>query len=135
MSTHKHLKIHSDGGARGNPGPAAAGVVIETSGGELLDEIGQYLGEMTNNQAEYRALKLGLEKALTHEPEIIDCYLDSELVVKQLKGLYKMKNADLRPLFNEINELIVGKNVSFTHVYREANARADSLVNKALDSR
>lgn len=135
MSDYKHLKIYTDGGARGNPGPAAAGVVIQNIDGTLLNEQSKYLGETTNNQAEYQALKLGLELSAQYQPEKIDCFLDSELVVKQLNGQYKMKNPDLRPHFDAINQLIAGKIVTFSHVRRSQNAHADKLVNKELDSR
>lgn len=134
MSKHEHIKLYTDGGARGNPGPAAAGVVISTDG-EVLEKFGKYLGETTNNQAEYLALKLGLEAALKYDPARIECNLDSELVVNQLNGRYKVKNQELKPRFREIQDLISGRRVSFSHVLREYNQEADRLLNDVLDRR
>lgn len=126
--------IHSDGGARGNPGPAGIGVVLEFSGEKKFYK--KYIGETTNNQAEYQALLLGLEKAKSLGAEEVECYLDSELVVKQLKGEYKVKNKELAPLFIKIYNLSQGfKKVSYTHVFREKNKEADKLVNEAIDTR
>ena len=98
--------IHSDGGARGNPGPAGIGAVLNNEKGEVLAEISKYLGETTNNQAEYQALIAGLEKAKELKAEELECYLDSELVVKQLNREYKVKNAELAPLFFESTQSI-----------------------------
>ncbi len=131
--------VHSDGGARGNPGPAAIGVVIENEAGEVLEEISEYIGESTNNIAEYGAVLRGL-KALkarfgdqTREVAI-DWKLDSELVVKQLAGEYKVKNPGLRELFTEIQDLRVQfPLLTLSHVRREFNKEADRLVNEALD--
>ncbi len=133
MAEYKHLKIYTDGGARGNPGPAAAGAVIQNVDGKLLEEASKYLGEMTNNQAEYLALKLGIETAKQYQPEAIDCFLDSELVVNQLNGSYRVKNTELKPLFAEIQAMIAGMKVTFKHVPRSQNAHADKLVNAELD--
>ncbi len=124
--------LYTDGGARGNPGPAGIGAVLKV-GGEIK-EYKKYLGEATNNQAEYRALILGLEKAKEAGAGEIECYLDSELVVKQMKREYKVKDADLAPLFVKVWNLSLGfKKISFQHVRREMNQRADDLVNKAID--
>ncbi len=126
--------IHSDGGARGNPGPAGIGVVLNDAEGNRLSEISQYLGETTNNQAEYRALIAGLERAKELSAVEVDCYLDSELVVKQLNRQYKVKNADLAPLFLQVHNLSLSfKNIKFIHVRRELNKEADKLANEAMD--
>ena len=126
--------IYSDGGARGNPGPAAIGVVI-SSQGEIVATISKYIGETTNNQAEYQAIIAGLEKVLEYKAEIVECFLDSELVVKQLRHEYKVKNKDLATLFVKAHNLSLQfKKISFNHVPREDNKAADKLVNEALDS-
>lgn len=126
--------IHSDGGARGNPGPAAIGVVIEKDG-NLVATISECVGETTNNQAEYLAVIAGLEKAQTLGAEEVECILDSELVVKQLRHEYKVKHKDLTPLFVKAHNLALSfKKITFRHVRREENKEADALVNKALDS-
>jgi ribonuclease HI len=136
MST---IKIYSDGGSRGNPGPAAIGFLIYQDGG-LIHQAGQYIGETTNNVAEYSALLTALEsvQSLKLSPTHIQCYLDSELVVKQIQGKYKIKNSQLKEYLNKILILlpkIIGNtnNVLFTHIPREKNKSADNLVNKALD--
>lgn len=129
------ITINTDGGARGNPGPAAAGVVIARDG-ETLATISQYLGELTNNSAEYRALILGLEKAkeLGLGEEQIEVRMDSELIVKQMNGQYKVKHPDMKPLHAAVNELALELGgVDFVHVRREQNKEADKLVNEALD--
>lgn len=128
-------KIFSDGGARGNPGPAAIGVVIFQDG-KVIETISQCIGETTNNQAEYQAVIAGLEKAKELKFEDIECFLDSELVVKQLRREYKVKNKDLAPLFVKTYNLSLQfKKISFNHVPREENKAADKLVNQALDSK
>lgn len=132
---HTKLKIFADGGARGNPGPAAAGFVITNANDETLESDGVYLGETTNNQAEYQAVKLALERAAKYSPTEINFYLDSELVVKQLNGQYKVKNAALKPRVEEIKMLInTFPKVSFSHVFRAQNKLADKQVNIALDN-
>lgn len=126
--------IYSDGGARGNPGPAAIGVVI-SSQDEIVATISRYIGETTNNQAEYQAIIAGLEKVLEYKAEIVECFLDSELVVKQLRHEYKVKNKDLATLFVKAHNLSLQfKKISFNHVPREENKAADKLVNEALDA-
>lgn len=126
--------IHSDGGARGNPGPAGIGAILNLEDGTVVSEISKYLGETTNNQAEYRALIAGLEKAKELQAEAVDCYLDSELVVKQLNREYKVKNAELAPLFLQIHNLSLSfKKINFIHVRREFNKEADRLANEAMD--
>lgn len=128
------VTIYTDGGSRGNPGPSASGFVIFTSQGDLLFEGGKYLGITTNNQAEYQAVKLALEKALELKARTIDLRLDSQLVANQLTGIYQIKNRDLWPIHASIKELITqfGK-VTITHVRREFNKDADAMVNKILD--
>ncbi|MFA5954437.1 MAG: ribonuclease HI family protein [Patescibacteria group bacterium] len=131
----KVVHIHTDGGARGNPGPAALGVYITDELGVLLQEFGRYLGIATNNQAEYQALIAALEAAKKFEPELVHCYLDSELVVKQMKREYRVKHVDLQPLFLKAwNAAASFKKISFTHVPRARNKEADRLVNAALDA-
>jgi ribonuclease HI len=126
--------IFSDGGARGNPGPAGIGFVLKIEEDELI-EVGEYVGKATNNQAEYLAIRKGLERALKEKVNEIDCFLDSELVVKQLKGEYRVKNHGLRPIFEEV-KVLAGKfdKVSFAHVRREKNKEADRMVNEAVDN-
>jgi len=131
---NKHLVIYTDGGARGNPGPAGAGVAIMSASGEVVATHKKYLGEATNNVAEYSAVVLALEEAHKLGAETIDFYLDSELIVKQINGEYKVKNEDLGKLFIKIYNLKHNfKKVSFSHVRREKNKLADKLVNDAID--
>lgn len=126
--------IFSDGGARGNPGPAGIGAILYDEQKKIVAEISEYIGETTNNQAEYRALIAALKKARNLGAQELDCYLDSELVVKQLKREYKVKNKDLAPLFLEIHNLSFNfKKISYTHVPREKNKEADRLANEAMD--
>lgn len=134
----EQLTVFCDGGARGNPGPAGSGCVIETSAGKRRFLCGKYLGETTNNVAEYTAVKLALETAKTHfeKGTRVDFFLDSELVVRQLNGDYRVKNPTLQEKAQEIKSLFghFGK-ITFTHVPRAKNAVADSLVNKTIDLR
>ena len=133
---NRKLKIYADGGARGNPGPAAAGYVIADANDRILEEGGEYLGATTNNQAEYRAIELALEKAKKYNPAQVDCFLDSELIVKQLAGAYRVKKLELKPKYDSVKALAssFGK-ISFTHITREFNKRADAQVNKILDKK
>jgi ribonuclease HI len=131
------LTIHTDGAARGNPGPAAFAYVIERDGEPLIEEADR-LGETTNNQAEYTALVEALEHALalgSHYRVVV--YSDSELMVKQLNGEYRVKNEDLRPLWEEAMRLrkLFPNGVEFRHVRRGQNQRADELCNEALDGK
>lgn len=129
------LTIYTDGGARGNPGPAGIGAVAKNEEGEVVFEISEYIGETTNNQAEYRALLAAIERAKELEVEEIDFVLDSELVVKQMNREYKVKNPDLAPLFVKIyNATMNFKKVTFRHVRREMNKEADALANRAMDN-
>ena len=131
----KELVIFSDGGSRGNPGPAAGAYVIKDPHGLVVEESGVFLGVTTNNVAEYRALLAGLEKAVKLRPQKVDCFLDSELVVKQLNGQYRIKDEKMRQLFGEISKITkYFKNVSFNHVPLSQNKRADELVNRTLDA-
>lgn len=126
-------KLYTDGGARGNPGPAGIGVVLEIKGQKQFFK--KYIGEATNNQAEYQAILLGLEKVKSAGVEEVECNLDSELVVKQLNQEYKVKNKDLAPLFIKVWNLSQGfKKIKFNHIYREDNKEADQLVNEAIDN-
>jgi len=128
------LVVHVDGGARGNPGPAAVGVVVSTPDGEVLAEIGEVIGVATNNVAEYRALLLGLERARALGATEVDVVNDSELVARQVTGDYKVKSAGLQPLHREAQAALRGfDRWSISSVPRERNARADALVNAVLD--
>jgi probable phosphoglycerate mutase len=128
-------RLSTDGGARGNPGPAAYGYVLEADDGTVLAAHGERIGIATNNVAEYRALIAGLEKALELGVDEMDVISDSELLVKQMTGEYRIKNETLQDLAGEARRLArkVGK-VSYRAVRREHNELADSLVNEALDA-
>lgn len=133
MKNHQ-LTIFTDGGARGNPGPAGIGAVILDEQGNSLEEISQYIGQATNNQAEYRALIAALSSAKQLGGSEIEVFLDSELVVKQMNREYKVKDKELASLFVSAYNLTLGfKKVIFKHVRREQNRLADKLVNLALD--
>jgi ribonuclease HI len=128
------LIVHVDGGARGNPGPAAAASVVSSPDGELLDEHAQLLGKVTNNVAEYRALLLGLARAKELGASEVEVIGDSELIAKQIQGLYKVKHPSMRPLYLEAKEALRGfDSWSIRTVPRAQNAEADALVNAALD--
>ena len=130
----KKLVIYTDGGARGNPGSAAIGIVIYGPGERPVKQIGKYIGPATNNQAEYKALIEGLAEAINLEASEAVCFLDSELVVRQLTGKYKVKEPELKNLIIEVlrlsNKFL---KIEFNHVPREKNKLADRLVNEALD--
>jgi ribonuclease HI len=128
------LTIYTDGAARGNPGPAAIGVVLKDQAGNIVAEISRCLGSTTNNQAEYLAIIAGLEKAVSLGAGSITVKSDSELVVKQINGLYKIKNTALRPLYQQVVQFVGQlQGFSISYIPREQNAAADALANKALD--
>ncbi len=131
--------IHTDGGSRGNPGPAAIGVVIDEKkeNGEVVNikEYNEYIGENTNNRAEYMAILWALNYCKTNGFKEIECFLDSQLVVRQLNGDYKIKDNGLKKIAEMIHEMCKSfDKISFTHVLREFNKEADRLVNEALDA-
>jgi ribonuclease HI len=129
------LVVHVDGGARGNPGPAAAAAVVSTPGGDVLDEAQQTLGVATNNVAEYRGLLLGLERARALGATEVEVVNDSELVAKQVNGQYKVKHPDMKPLHAQAIAALEGfDRWNVRSVPRAQNAAADALVNAALDA-
>jgi ribonuclease HI len=129
-----YLIAHSDGGARGNPGPAGYGVVIKDDSGRKLATLSEYLGHQTNNVAEYQGLIAALEYALERGPKALKLISDSELLVRQIKGIYKVKNARLRDLHARAQELIAQLDwFSIGHALREHNQEADRLANEAMD--
>ena len=129
------VKLFTDGGSRGNPGPAAIGGVIYNLNDEKLKEFSEYIGESTNNIAEYSALIKGLRLCLEMGFKNVSCNLDSELVVKQLNKVYKVKDEKMKILYDVVTETTAEfESVSFTHVLRAKNKLADTLVNKALDN-
>jgi ribonuclease HI len=137
MDALPRLTIHTDGASRGNPGAAAYAFVIERDSEAPIEEAG-CLGESTNNQAEYEALVRALRRALELGPQHrVDVHSDSELMVKQMNGVYRVKNADLLPLYEDARQLVKRFQgaVTFRHVRRELNSRADALCNEALDGK
>jgi ribonuclease HI len=127
--------LHTDGGSRGNPGHAAIGVILETKEGDILAAFGNYLGVKTNNEAEYIALMSGIEMAVEKKVVDLECYLDSELVVKQLNGQYKVKEPTLKVFWASIKNLENKfHSIKYVHVRREYNKEADKLVNETLDA-
>jgi ribonuclease HI len=131
----KEIKLYADGGSRGNPGPSASGYVLLDMNNDIIFKGGVYLGITTNNQAEYQALKFGLEAAQKMGVREVDVYMDSLLVINQLKGIFKVKNRDLWPIYEAIKELATQfKKISYTHVPRELNKLADAEVNSTLDA-
>jgi ribonuclease HI len=128
------LTVNVDGGARGNPGPAAIGAVVRDAGGEVLEERGERIGRATNNFAEYRALLLGIELAAAHGADELELVGDSELIVRQVEGRYKVKDATMKELHAQVKAALQPfARWSIRHVRREQNADADRLVNAALD--
>lgn len=128
------LVVNVDGGARGNPGPAAIAAVVRDAGAALLQERGERIGRATNNVAEYKALLLGIEMAATLGAGELELVGDSELIVKQVRGEYKVKDATMRELHAQVKEALRDfDSWSIRHVRREHNAEADRLVNEALD--
>jgi ribonuclease HI len=130
----RYLIAHSDGGARGNPGPAGYGVVIKDESGKKIAALSEYLGHQTNNFAEYQGLIAALEYAIQHGPKALKLISDSELLVRQIKGIYKVKNATLQDLHARAKELIAKLDwFSIGHALREHNQEADRLANEAMD--
>jgi ribonuclease HI len=127
-------RANIDGASRNNPGPAAYGVVIRDPGGEIVARLKKYIGRMTNNVAEYYGLIAALDYAQSHGIRALRVESDSELLVKQMRGLYKVKSEDLRPLFERAKKMSQGfDSFRMDHVYREQNREADALANEALD--
>lgn len=130
----KFLILNTDGGARGNPGPAGAGVVIATGGGAVMSRLKKYLGETTNNAAEYSALIMALKEAKNLGATHLQINMDSELIVRQMQGVYKIKEPTLQKLAAEVLRLRNGfAQTIFSHIRREFNKQADALVNEAID--
>lgn len=130
---YKKLIIFCDGASKGNPGPAGIGVVIRNPDGFVVEKLSEYIGQQTNNQAEYHALILALEEARFHGAEEVDCFLDSELVAKQLKGEYKVKDRVIKSLFALAKSIVSRfKKVNFFHISREENEYADRLASEAI---
>ena len=128
------VHIYTDGGSRGNPGPSASAAVIKSPDGEILAEVAKYLGRTTNNQAEYTAIVIGLERAKKLGAKEVFLFMDSELATKQLNGVYRVKDQEIAKRFLEVKNLVhTFDRVTFTHVRREKNKEADALVNKCLD--
>jgi ribonuclease HI len=127
-------RANIDGAARGNPGPASYGVVIRDGRGQIVAKLKKYIGRMTNNVAEYYGLIAALDYAQTHGVRALRIESDSELMVKQMRGVYKVKSADLQPLFERAKKMSQGfESFRIEHVYREQNREADALANEALD--
>jgi ribonuclease HI len=130
----QYLTAHSDGGARGNPGPAGYGVVIEDQSGHKVAQLSEYLGHQTNNFAEYQGLIAALEFAVQRGPKALKVISDSELLVRQIKGIYKVKNPTLQDLHARAKQLIRQLEwFSIGHALREHNQEADRLANEAMD--
>lgn len=135
ITTGAKAIVYSDGGSRGNPGPSASGFVVMNEAEHVLHEGGMYLGITTNNLAEYHGVRLGLEKALAMGVKVVECRIDSMLVVNQLNGSYVIKNRELWPVHDRVKELVTRfDKVTFTHVRREFNQLADGMVNKILNA-
>lgn len=133
---HARLRVHSDGAARGNPGPAGAGAVLSTPEGAVVERLGKFLGTQTNNVAEYTALLLGLKRAKALGAREVEVFADSELMIRQLEGRYQVKAPGLKPLFDEAKALLRGfTRVTLQHVPREQNREADEMSNRAIDER
>jgi len=132
----ERLVVHVDGGARGNPGPAAIAAVLTDADGTVVDEQAETIGHATNNVAEYRALLLGIERARALGGRELELVGDSELIVKQVRGEYRVKDASLRELHSQVKAALADLDRwSIRNVPREENAHADRLVNEALDAR
>lgn len=134
MAELKEVKIFADGGSRGNPGPAACAAIIKDAHGRVLKKASRFLGEATNNQAEYQGVLLGLAEAKKIKAQTVDFFLDSELIVNQLAQNFKVKNLSLQSLFVKIWNLgLAFKKIRYQHITRELNREADRLVNLELD--
>jgi ribonuclease HI len=133
----RRLLIHTDGAARGNPGPAGAGALLQDAEtGETVAEIARYLGERTNNYAEWTAVELALREATDRGAQIVDLRTDSELVARQIAGRYRVRHPDLKPIHARVMELLVAlEGYTVGHVPRERNVEADRLSNVAIDER
>lgn len=130
----KKLTLYTDGASRGNPGDAGIGIVIIDEEGNIVKEISDYIGQTTNNIAEYKALITGLKEAAELKCEEVSVFTDSELMVKQILGEYQIKNEGIKPLYKEVFELIKEfKKFTITHIKREHNKRADQLANEGID--
>lgn len=128
--------LYTDGGARGNPGPGGAGFVLKGESGELITSGGKFLGTVTNNVAEYEALLWGLRVAAERSVARLQVFSDSELLVKQMNGVYRVKHPNMIPLFEQAKQLCTRfESVKVQHVRREANSEADALANQAMDAR
>lgn len=135
MADNYIYSLFTDGGARGNPGPAGVGAVIFDSERNEVAQYLNYIGEKTNNEAEYMALALGLQLAINNKITKLNCYLDSELIVKQLNGEYKVKQPHLQELNSKVKDLAKRfDNITYNHVPRKENSFADGLVNQAIDA-
>lgn len=135
IKIEKQIKLYADGGSRGNPGPSASGYVLMNMEDSIIFKSGVYLGVTTNNQAEYQALKYGLEEARKLGAREVDVYMDSLLVINQMQGVFKVKNRDLWPIHEAIKEIAATfKKIKYTHVPRELNRLADAEVNEVLDA-
>jgi ribonuclease HI len=129
----EEIQFFTDGGSRGNPGPAASGVVILTMDSQIVEKFGVFLGNTTNNVAEWTAVKLAFEALEKYRPQRVHGFMDSELVCRQLNGQYKVKDPTLRQIYLKVMNLAASYQVSFEHVYREKNKLADAQVNLAID--
>lgn len=134
MSSTDKAVVFCDGGSRGNPGPSASGVVIKTTKDEKITEFSKYLGVQTNNFAEYTAVILALDWLIEHGYKEADFFLDSQLIVRQLSGQYKVKNVNIKPLYDQVQTRLDKLNTTFEHVYRKDNTEADAMVNQCLDA-
>ncbi|MBT3363819.1 MAG: ribonuclease HI family protein [Chloroflexi bacterium] len=136
MASKKAFYLNTDGGARPNPGPASIGVAIASVDGSYTKEISRYIGEATNNQAEYKALVIGLEELLEIGATDVTVRMDSQLIVRQISGQYRVKNQDLKPFYNEAQSLLKKfASASVMYVPREQNKLADALATKAIENR
>lgn len=136
MTSPRRLIVETDGASRGNPGLAGAGVIIKDEQGHRIESLTEFLGVATNNQAEYRALIAGLQAVARHNPESVTVRMDSELVVRQMSGQYRVRHPEILPLYSRAMELVSAlPAVTFVHIPRERNPGADKLANMAVDSR